>query len=106
MARRILFILLVVVLVGGCTKFDEKECMLAKVQMTSIDPLDAETYEEYVDSFLVPLDSTVVDSILNREHSPDSVGQTLKDCINNGWNWRDPLTLEDLDEIGLGEVGE
>lgn len=67
----------------------DEECWNAKRQMTGLDPLGPDTYDEYVESFERPLTALEVNMILNTNHSPDSVGGALRECIENGWDgWR------------------
>ena len=86
-------VLFVIVLVGflasACSpKYDAETCIDAKVQVTTTLDL-SETYAEYIESFERPLTGFEVNYILNTNHSPDSVGAILKECIENGWDgWR------------------
>lgn len=67
----------------------DEECSNAQTQFTILDPLEAGDYDDYLASASRPLTASEVDMILNRNHSPDSVGGVLRECIDNGWNdWR------------------
>jgi hypothetical protein len=72
----------------------DEECELAWSQLSSnIDPLDYDTYEEYTEAIEEDIGMTV-GLILNREHAPDTVGYVVKECIQNGWDYRAASGME------------
>ncbi len=72
--KKLGLILVVAMLLVGCVPSDAK-CNSAKMQLTN--------YE------VRGLDSMEFSIIMYSNHAPNSVGQTLFDCIEGGWEgWR------------------
>ena len=72
--NRIIFVLIVLaVLLSACnTRPSDADCLLARQQMTGTD------WEH--------LDAMEVNLILNNNFAPGTVGITLQECINGGWD--------------------
>lgn len=98
-AGLLLLIILLVLVLGACGRKgpSDEECMAAWKQIdweTIVQQsFKGETtmeggFEKFVDYV-----NELVDMLLNKEHSPDSVGYTLKACIENGWDWREMLEI-------------
>jgi hypothetical protein len=88
MKFKLVAIVLLLVLVGACSgRPTDAECEGAWLQLSGVTSTDYDTYEKYVEAFESNA-AMHVDLILNKEHSPDSVGHMLKECIQGGWDWR------------------
>jgi hypothetical protein len=88
-ALRFLIVTLLAIALPACNSGpSDAECESAWSQMEiGVDPLEYDTYDEYVEAFETEVGMTV-SMALNREHAPDSVGYVLKECIQNGWDYR------------------
>jgi hypothetical protein len=96
--RRITALLIALLLVLALTACSsgptDAECESAWSQLESgINPLDYDTYDEYVEAFETDVAMTI-SLILNREHAPDTVGFIIKECIQNGWDYRAASGME------------
>ncbi len=91
----ILIALVPMLILSACSSGPtDAECESAWSQLeVGVDSLDYDTYDEYVEAFEADVGSTV-SLILNREHAPDTVGYTLKECIQNGWDYRAASGIE------------
>ena len=91
----ILIVLLLILILTACsTGPTDTECESAWSQLESgINPLDYDTYDEYVEAFEADVAMTV-SLILNREHAPDTVGFVINECIQNGWDYRAASGME------------
>lgn len=87
--KKLLLVLALLVLLVACSSGpSDAECIGAKQQMTTLDVSETETYQEHRDSVARPLNGVEVNLILNNEYAPDTVGFVLKECIENGWDYR------------------
>lgn len=92
---RYLILLTALVLVAcGTSRPTDEECSNAWAQIsTHVNARDYSTYDAYVEAFEADL-GMQVGLILNREHAPDTVGYVLKECIQNGWDYREAAGLK------------
>jgi hypothetical protein len=81
--KKLMVLLFAAFLLAGCGPSNE-ECDNAKEQSTALNASEATNYDEYIDSFERPLTASEITLLLNSEFPPDSVGYTLKECINGG----------------------
>ena len=92
---QILIVILPIMVLSACSSGPtDAECESAWSQLEiGVDPMDYDTYDEYVEAFEADVGVTV-SMILNREHAPDSVGYVVKQCIQNGWDYRAASGIE------------
>lgn len=88
-APSVLIVMLLTLVLPACSSGPtDAECESAWSQLeVGVDPVDYDTYDEYVEAFEEEVGMTV-SLILNREHAPDTVGYVAKECIQNGWDYR------------------
>lgn len=99
--KRTGLLLLVVILalfLGACSKGpSDEECLAAWMSMDwetlVFQSAKGETSMEGAFENLEDNINKLVSTVLNEEHSPDSIGFTLKVCIENGWDWRHALDV-------------
>ena len=75
----ILIVLLLIMVLLACSSGPtDAECESAWSQLeSSLNPLDYDTYDEYVEAFEADV-AVTISLILNREHAPDTIGYVLK----------------------------
>ena len=87
----VLLFLLVALLLVACNGPSDADCLANWNQLSSIanaNALDYDSYEDYQEAFEEDMNMQV-SLILNRVHAPDTVGYILKECIENGWDYRE-----------------
>ena len=96
----VLIVILLALILVACGGPSKKECDDAWLQIdwgeVALWAAEGETTLEGAFENFNGVAIEAVNYLLNNEHSPDSVGYTLKECINNGYDWR--VMLEIVEE--------
>ena len=90
MKKLLLLTILLTLFLSACGGPTDAECKNAWYQLeVGGEILTSEyiAYEDYVEAFDTAI-GAAASSVLNREHAPDTVGFVVKECIQNGWDYR------------------